>query len=593
MLDIKRDRLNYWDLLRPEESYEIDKVLVTSYSLDMETLIGLSILLGLKSEYNEDVFSNKIYMLKALETMSNKTAIICQKGRIKVPKEENKLYTILEKCIYTINLKEGNFHPKVWLVRYKNDKNIKYKMVVSSKNLTYDRSWDTQICMRGEQTKEKQGNESIKAFLEFLERNIEQNTNTKNLRIIQQIKDEIEYIKFDTTYNNFQIRKCEFIQYGETKNKIEYLEKKCNKKIKQALIISPFITKTPINNLKNNLEQHGKIYLITRKKELTNELVNEVDTYIVNNAFYDGEDIIEDEQNERKKQDIHSKIFIFDNGKNIDFYIGSANATYSAFNRNTEVMIHLEISSKYDIINTIKKELIENEDNYFVKASENDIVENEEIQEQEKTLRDLQKEILNLKTEAKADKRREKYNINICFENYSKINLQGYKIKIKPLLNMKISKEMNENINFSNFSIEELSELYILEFEKNKIKDEMVIKISTQNLPSIEERVKTVCKDIIKNKEDFLEYLNAILDDNFSNVLLETNTKQSKKNGINNFEYMPGIYEKMLKELSNNSKKIKEIEEAIDFTNGDKEKIPENFYNLYIEFKKVVDRFAK
>ena len=591
MLDIKRDRLNYWDLLRPDEDYIIDNVLVTTYSLDMEALTGLSLLLGLDTEYNEDVFTKQVYLFNALKEMSKRITIVCQKGNIKVPKDKSSLNILLEKCIHTINIGNGNFHPKVWFVKYKNGQNIKYKLIVSSKNLTYDRSWDTQICMQGERINVKQNNQSIIFFLDWIKNNIEQK-DAETIEIIEQMEKELEYIKFDTSYNNYKIEKCEFIQFGETNNKIEFLEKSCTEKVENAFIISPFITKSPINNLRKNMERNNKITLITRREELNEDLINNLDVYVINNDILNGEDILEEDSLNALRQDIHSKIFIFEAGQYTHIYIGSANATKSAFYNNIEVMIHLQILSRNEIIDFIKKELIVNDENYFVSAKNEDIIENTEDNNEEKILRDLKQNLLKLKIEAKLERKQDKYNIKVYVPGFRQIDLHDYQIKIKPFLKLKTGKNVEECNLFPNLSIEDLSELFILELKKNKIQESIVIRIPVQNMPENEERIKAICKNLIKSKEEFMEYINVILDDRFENVLLEAHTNSNHDSENRNIVYQPAIYEKMLKSISKNPDILNEIKQAIDCVDNSKEKMPKNFYELYKTFEKVVEDFV-
>ncbi|MBO5884988.1 MAG: hypothetical protein J6Q51_04250, partial [Clostridia bacterium] len=43
-----------------------------------------------------------------------------------------------------------SFHPKFWLIKYVNNEGeALYRVVVLSRNLTFDRSWDVSFCMEG------------------------------------------------------------------------------------------------------------------------------------------------------------------------------------------------------------------------------------------------------------------------------------------------------------------------------------------------------------------------------------------------------------------------------------------------------------
>src|SRR6056297_534125 len=149
------DRTLYLDALRPPAGYELDYSIVTTYSLNLTTLIILPLALS-KYRYDYDSLSeiDEIQLLEALENNYNKIDIFCQKGEIKIPKNINILYGFLEDTIIESVIKEGakSFHPKIWLLRFKKEKDLKYRLVVLSRNITFDKSWDTILVLEGEKS---------------------------------------------------------------------------------------------------------------------------------------------------------------------------------------------------------------------------------------------------------------------------------------------------------------------------------------------------------------------------------------------------------------------------------------------------------
>ena len=61
----------------------------------------------------------------------------------------------------------------------------------------------------------------------------------------------------------------------------------------------------------------------------------------------DGEDAISNEMTDKMKQDIHAKIYIRRKYADVDLYLGSMNASYSAINKNVEMMLWLGTKNKY------------------------------------------------------------------------------------------------------------------------------------------------------------------------------------------------------------------------------------------------------
>lgn len=459
MLDLKENRITYKQLLSLDDSnYKIKRILTTSYSLDIKALIGICLALELDEEAVEENDKN-FPTLHVFSKLSKKLVVICQNGTISCSKDIKKLGALFENTIYTATLNGKNFHPKFWLIKYehKENKNIKYKLIVASKNLTFDRSWDMQINMEGDLKSNVHGqNGNIIEFLKHVKNvvNVPETKKEHLNEIIDELIKDLPGVEFNTSLNKIPVEKCEFIQFGKnTNNKIEYFEKN-EKKIQDALIVSPFIDSQIIKSLIDNTEK--QVILITRRSELykIKSLVDEkLKVLVINKRIYDGEENIEEENFKPQNQDIHAKMFLFKDSKKTYLYIGSANATHSAFYGNTETMI----------------------------------------------------------------------------------------------------------------------------------------KIPTRNIPELDTRISAIASTMFKNQDDFLRYLSFILSDDYLSILLDENYKKnSRKSQIFNNNYMPAIYEEMLKTVAKNPEKLNEIDDLLTFTEKNSNIRPEGFEELYNKFKEAV-----
>ena len=113
------DRLDYSKMLTPPYGYETVFAVGTTYSLDLNALIGASIALGLSESIDSELKDNPIYLLEALQKTADKVLIFCEGGQIKVPSNSNALYILLEKMVVEVVMKnKKSFHPKFWLVKY-------------------------------------------------------------------------------------------------------------------------------------------------------------------------------------------------------------------------------------------------------------------------------------------------------------------------------------------------------------------------------------------------------------------------------------------------------------------------------------------
>ena len=126
MLNPNNDRLDYGQILSPPVNYRLDFAIGTTYSLDLDALVGACIALGLSAETDSDLMYNPICLLEALRSTGDKVALFCERGQIHLPGKVTPLYVLLEKIVFQVGMqkkrgiaKYPSFHPKFWLLRQK------------------------------------------------------------------------------------------------------------------------------------------------------------------------------------------------------------------------------------------------------------------------------------------------------------------------------------------------------------------------------------------------------------------------------------------------------------------------------------------
>ena len=116
--------------------------------------------------------------------------------------------------------------------------------------------------------------------------------------------------------------------------------------------MSPFLSRSVIAdfNLADRALSGCSRTLITRRSELGKLRecdVNNFTIYTLKDEIIDGEDEISDESYDKRKQDIHAKIYLRRKYADVDLYLGSMNASYSAINKNVEMMVKLSTKNKH------------------------------------------------------------------------------------------------------------------------------------------------------------------------------------------------------------------------------------------------------
>lgn len=188
MLNPTNDRLDYGQILAPPADYYIDFAIGTTYSLNLDALVGASLALGLSAETDSDLMNNPVCLLEALRSTGDNVALFCEGGQIHLPNRPTALYILLEKMVFSVKTPKHrglssfpSFHPKFWLIRYKNEEDdVIYRIIILSRNLTFDRSWDVSYCMDGVVKGRKlRKNQPVCDFLQYLLTQVPRDENGK------------------------------------------------------------------------------------------------------------------------------------------------------------------------------------------------------------------------------------------------------------------------------------------------------------------------------------------------------------------------------------------------------------------------------
>jgi len=143
--------------LIPPEGCRLDRAVAATYSLDLNTLLSIPVALFYSQTLEGKLRGERFQLLEAIQRTAGIVTVYCQHGQIHVPERYNRLFAFMEQMI--VPVKMGNafssFHPKVWVLRYQPDDSrqpVIYRMLVLSRNLTYDRSWDLAVALEGKVT---------------------------------------------------------------------------------------------------------------------------------------------------------------------------------------------------------------------------------------------------------------------------------------------------------------------------------------------------------------------------------------------------------------------------------------------------------
>jgi len=584
------DRLDYSQILAPPHGYETVFAVGTTYSLDLDALIGACIALGLSESTDNALKDKPLYLLEALRKTSDKLLIFCEAGQIKAPGISNKLHLLLEKMVVEIVMqKNRSFHPKLWLVKYENAvKDTLYRCVVLSRNLTFDRSWDVSVCIEGKPVSEasidttKPLSDFLIAISQLVKRHDIDKIKKRSLLSLSTELQNVEFQLESKIFTDFSFCPVGTPGYNKAHSGLF-------KSYNEILIISPFLSSNIVSEFNAlALTSPRPNTLITRKTELAKlktEAVSKFILFVMKDMLIDGEESLSEGDNDDKQsQDIHAKLYLKTKNSDSDLFIGSLNATHSAVNGNIEFMLKLSGKRRNLNVEAFKLDIFGTDErsNPFeqVELKEHD----ESITQDIENLDLVIKAICRLKSSAKVLEIGSEYSVEISLTNYR----QNDNVFISPLMKPCMEKNLAAVTRFDNLDLLQLSEFYLIRVTGTESILRRVIKINTENMP--DKRVSMIANSIIRNKGDFIQYITFLLGDNYLISMLE-NANQARSFKFNHREPVPALYEKMLKAAAHSPGKLDEIKQILELITDDS-KIPDGFKELYDLFMKVVKKNA-
>ena len=596
MLKPDKDRLDYSNILIPPVDYVTEMAVGTTYSLDLETLLGISLALSLAQSMDGQVSSNGLQVLEAIRKSSDKITVFCQSGKIAVPAEKRSIFSLLESSVYQVLPKgENSFHPKVWVLKYrslKDEEDIKYRVIVLSRNLTFDRSWDIAVSLEGAPANEEsEVNRPLADFLNYLSGYVTDSKRRKNIRSLAS----------ELLFASFELGCREFSGFGFYPLGIPGYTMDDTGLFKDTYhslaVISPFLSKSRVEMLEQKRLSNADMILVSRKSELCKlgkDLVDRLECWHMKESVVDGESTFEEENGIICKQDIHAKVYLKTKYSTSELWLGSTNCSNKGFSGNIEFMLNLIGPSRYCNLKNLRSDLFGDEErtNPFERFTSDRIMDIEGDSLDDLLMEKLIREICRAKSKADVvfdSSCKDTFNISLYFEKLPEIP-EGVSVQVYPLLCQNKATALGRQMLFEGLKLTELGAFFVIRVSiDGESTKEAVLKVATSGIP--EARDSEIFKSIIKNEEGFIQYIAFLLGDDF----LLTSLEQAFDGGCSKFKFLgsgyqkPVLYEKMLKAASRSPERLQDIKRVMELIQeADSNIVPSEFKQLYDKFDKTI-----
>lgn len=586
MLNPNTDRLDYGRLLAPPPGFRLDFAVGTTYSLDLDALVGATLALALGEETDSALLENPVCLLESLRTAGEQVILFCEDGQIALPRRASSLYILLEKMVCPVRVDKGrghsypSFHPKFWLLRYAGERGIPcYRVIVLSRNLTFDRSWDVAFSMDGEKGEgSSEKNEPVIGFLRYLAGQLPSTPHGKEKRgKINTLIRELPHVTFSTGERMFS--DFEFLPTGIPRHAIRNAPL-FTATFRELLVMSPFLSGGVIRDFNGRARRCALFTRAASLAKLKPADCSNFRLYTLRDGVIDGEADLSGEEGAARKQDIHAKLYMADR----DLYVGSLNASHSAVYRNVEFMLRLRSSGHYLSMDKLLAALRGSDPggsgDPFQESALDDSVQGDEGQSQ---LDGFIKELVRCHPVASVTADRERYALHLTF---GALPACPYTVTVWPLLAKGLAAPLVEKMTFLGVELIQLSEFFVVSVSDGGDSAHRLLLIPTEGIPS--ERESSVVSAVVKDV-GLVRYIAFLLGDDAVLSTLEQNTVGENGNSLRRQDGIPPLYEKMLLAASTDKSKLQNVDSLLRMMEGgETDEELEEFKTLYNTFKKAV-----
>lgn len=333
------------DGLTPPPGCQFECGLATTYSLDLVTLLTLPLHLawmGAATSTGDNV--DPLAVLEAVRRTAGRLTVLSERGRLQAPRSASPLLGLLEGMVHEATARHaGAFHPKVWLLQFADPASpteVKLRLLVLTRNITDDRSWDLALQLDGVVGKVRNvlNRPLVLFFEEVLKMSHKPLTDAR--------RADAERLLANTWRCSWDLpgkfERVVFHPLGVARKPHPWWPEPGKGRWDTLGVASPFIAASALKHLADSADE--PLFLISRPESL--DAIAEptpggyVQVCVLDERAETGD---EADDTDGRLSGLHAKVYVGLRGWYTHFFVGSANATEAALSsgRNVEFMVEL------------------------------------------------------------------------------------------------------------------------------------------------------------------------------------------------------------------------------------------------------------
>ena len=600
-------RALYTDMLTAPPGMVFDEAVAATFSMDPMVLLEAPVHLALQGAGGTEPL-DPLAILDSVRRFSRKITVLVQNGQILVPRnaKPSPMFGLLEDmAVEMVVPKNGVFHPKLWCIRFKEiqGKNFWLRLVILSRNMTTDRSWDLSLQLDGPVGRRNlEVNLPLAWFFRRVPKMCKRHLIEDRAVQLQRFSRDINKIQWELPEGFDEIS---FFLPGDPKHPWK------PPKAKRLMVISPFCGDKALQSLAASSDQ--PVALVSRPEtleSLDDKTLSRFEQCLHLHEAAETEDGEEIQPAQHPlASGLHAKVYILETKHYSDYthiVMGSANATDAALVHGTNVEILAELKGNRRKVGGIDQ--IVDKDSLgellAVFHKSDPTLPDPRRQEAEKALQNAHRALANAKLSLVCEPvvQASTWQLTLIGSVPALpgiVQAMAWPITVadsqaKPI-KQGVSEQGGESGNgivLGDFSAASVTGLvaFALHTEHPDVFARFVLNLPVSGMP--EERDASILRTVLANKEGFLRYLLLLLGQINGNGLISGNgtgawrrllSKLAQGDDVALLEELTRVYSRSPDRLQDVRKLVHDLQTKADI-------IPENFLQLWSVFETALEQ---
>ncbi|MCK5036751.1 MAG: phospholipase D family protein [Candidatus Sabulitectum sp.] len=329
----------FTDFLSPPLGMVFSSGVAATYSLDILTLLAVPLQLALPAAVGDSEITDGVALLDSLRRVTGSLRVFCERGRMLVPRENHILYSMLEEVVVEVDPPSGgSFHPKVWLLRFvdpSGDSPDVFRLMVSSRNITSDNSWDAAVVLDGKLGDSSSSNSPLAVFVRSLSGMAHVGVSSATASVVDSLASLVDSVEWELPPGCFALF-FHLLGPGHGGWMPPWSS--------SLVVVSPFLSEWAVKSLAAT--SAAPLAVVSRSSAFTSVACDCFGSRMVLHEAAETDD--GDDASGAGEIGLHAKVYVYREWYNTHVVVGSANATTRALKgANVEFMVEVVGKDKF------------------------------------------------------------------------------------------------------------------------------------------------------------------------------------------------------------------------------------------------------